>query len=132
MQIVKQAYAQTDVWVDINENCVNNGVATVQGLGCMLSNMLSVALTLLGIAGFIMIIYAAFNLMLMGGNSQATEKSRNTITFAVIAIIVALSAFIVINLISDFTGVEAIKNFFIPGSGKNWMGGTSAPPPETP
>jgi hypothetical protein len=122
MQIIPQAYAQTDRWEAINENCVNSGVATIQGLGCMLANVLSVALTMLGIAGFIMIIYAAFNMMVMGGNSQATEKSKSTITYAVVAIILALSAFIIINLISDFTGVTAIKNFFIPGSGKDWGG----------
>ncbi len=122
MQLVQQAYAQTQSWEAINENCVNSGVATIQGLGCALANVLSVALTMLGIAAFIMIIIAAFNMMIMGGNSQATEKSRNTITYAVVAIVLALSAFIIINLISDFTGIEAIKNFFIPGSGKDWGG----------
>ena len=120
MQLVKQAYAQTQTWTDISQGCVNNEVATVQGVGCLIANLASVALTLLGIAGFIMIVYDAFNMMVMGGNSQATEKSKNTITFAVIGIILALSSFIIINLISEFTGIEAIKTFAIPGSGKNW------------
>ncbi|MBU1033357.1 hypothetical protein KKI22_00195 [Patescibacteria group bacterium] len=120
MQIVKQAYAQTQAWSDISKGCVNNGTATIQGIGCMLANVFSIALTALGIAGFVMIIYAAFNMMIMGGNSQATEKSKNTITMAVVGIILALSSFIIVNLISDFTGLEVIKNFAIPGSGKNW------------
>lgn len=137
MQLIPQAYAQTQTWTDINENCVNGGVATIQGLGCMLANVLSVTLTLLGIAGFIMMIYAAFNMMIMGGNSQATEKSRSTITFAIVGVILALSSFIIINLISEFTGIEAIKNFSLPGSGKNWnTGGGPAPtstiPTQTP
>lgn len=121
MKIIPQAYAQTKNWSDINTGCVSDdGVATVQGIGCLLANVLSVFLTVLGIAGFIMIIYAAFNMMVMGGNSQATEKSKNTITFAIIGIILALSSFIIINLIASFTGIEIIKNFSIPGSGKNW------------
>ncbi len=120
MQIIKQAYAQTQEWTSISPGCVNAEVATIQGFGCLLANVLSVALTLLGIVGFVMIIYAAFNMMVMGGNSQATEKSKNTITFAVIGIILALSSFIIINLIADFTGVSTIKDFSIPGSGKNW------------
>lgn len=132
MQIVKQVYAQeTKPWEEISQGCVSQDhinsatgevikVATIQGIGCLLANVLSVALTLLGIVGFIMIIYAAFNMMVMGGNSQATEKSKNTITFAIIGIILALSSFIILNLISEFTGVEIIKNFSIPGSGKNW------------
>lgn len=120
MQIIKQAYAQTQEWSEISTGCVNNGVATVQGIGCMLANIFSIALTALGIAGFVMIIYAAFNMMIMGGNSQATEKSKSTITMAVVGIILALSSFIIINLISDFTGIEIIKNFIIPGSSKDW------------
>lgn len=121
MKLIPQAYAQTQEWADISQGCVSSdGVATVQGIGCLLANVFSVALTALGIAGFIMIIYAAFNMMIMGGNSQATEKSKNTITFAIIGIILALSSFIIINIISSFTGIEIIKNFSIPGSGKNW------------
>lgn len=120
MQIIKQAYAQTQNWSEINSGCVNGDVATIQGVGCLLSNVMSVALTVLGIVGFIMVIYAGFNMMIMGGNSQAVEKSKNSITFAIIGIILALSSFIIINLISNFTGIEAIKEFVIPGSGKNW------------
>lgn len=121
MSFIEQAYAQeTKPWAEISEGCVNSDVATIQGIGCLLANVLSVALTLLGIVGFIMIIYAAFNMMVMGGNSQATEKSKNTITFAIIGIILALSSFIIVNLIAEFTGVELIKNFSLPGSGKNW------------
>ena len=120
MQIVKQAYAQTQTWTEISPGCVNGDVATIQGVGCLIANIFSVSLTVLGIVGFIMIIYAAFNMMIMGGNSQATEKSKSTITFAIVGIILALSSFIIINLISNFTGIEAIKTFAIPGSGKNW------------
>ena len=121
MKIIPQAYAQTKEWSEIGTGCVNeSGVATIQGVGCLLANVLSVTLTVLGIVGFIMIIYAGFNMMVMGGNSQATEKSKNTITFAIIGIILALSSFIIINLISSFTGIEVIKNFSIPGSGKQW------------
>jgi len=121
MKIIQQAYAQTQEWSNISTGCVSeDGVATIQGVGCLLANVFSIALTVLGIIGFIMIIFAAFNMMVMGGNSQATEKSKNTITFAVIGIILALSSFIIINLISSFTGIEVIKNFSIPGSGKDW------------
>lgn len=120
MQIVKQAYAQTQNWAEINPGCVSGNTATIQGIGCLLANILSVSLTILGITGFVMIIYAAFNMMIMGGNAQATEKSKNIITLAVVGIILALSSFIIINLISSFTGIESIKTFAIPGSGKKW------------
>ena len=121
-QIIKPVQAQTQEWAGINQNCVVNETATIQGIGCVLANVFSVALTLLGMTGFVMIIIAAFNMMLSSGKSQAVEKSKNTLTFAIVGIVLALSAFIILNLIAEFTGVSIIKNFSIPGSDKNWEG----------
>lgn len=118
--IVKQAQAYTKEWQDISEYCVVNDVATIQGIGCLIANILAVTLRLLGLAGFVMIIYAAFTLLLSAGKSQQVEKSKNTITFAIIGIIMALSAFIIVNLIANFTGVSLIRTFTIPSSEKQW------------
>ena len=127
--IVKQVQAQTKEWQTISEHCVINDVATIQGVGCLLANVLSVVLRLLGLAGFVMIIYAAFNLLMSAGNSQKVEELKKTITFAVIGIIVALSAFIIVNLIANFTGVSLVKEFTIPSSEKNWVSPTPTPIP---
>ena len=119
--LVKPVQAQTEHWKFINENCVKDGTATIQGIGCMLANVLSSVLILIGMAGFIMIIYAAFTMLLSAGKSQQVEKSKNTITFAIIGIVLALSAFIIINFIASFTGINAIKTFLIPGSETDWL-----------
>ena len=120
MNLVPQAQAQTQNWSEINESCVVGDVATIQGIGCLLANLLSVLLTIIGIAGFIMLIYAAFNMLLSAGNSQAMEKSKNTMTFAVVGLILALSSFIILNILIDFTGIEILRNLSIPGSQKDW------------
>lgn len=120
MKIIPQAYAQTQSWEKISGGCVNDGVATLQGIACLGANILSVAMTILGLAGFIMVIYAAFNLLLSGGDSQAMEKSKKTLTFAIVGIILALSSFIIVNLIASFTGIDVIRNFKIPGSDTQW------------
>lgn len=91
-------------------------VATIQGLQCVLANVLSIFLTVIGLAGFVMLIIGAFRYMLAGSNTKATESSRNTITFAVVGLVVALSAFIILNIVASFTGVTTILNFTIPGS----------------
>lgn len=120
MSLIPQAQAQTQDWSSISGGCVVGDVATIQGVGCLVANMLSVALTIIGLAGFVMIVYAAFYMMLMGSNSQGTEKAKNTVTMAVIGIIIALSSFIILNIISAFTGVNLVENISLPGSGKNW------------
>jgi len=119
--IVKPVQAQASSWEQINANCVVDGVATIQGIGCMLANVFSVVLTLIGLAGFVMIIYAAFIMLTSAGKSQQVEKSKNTITFAIIGIVLALSAFIIINLLASFTGIEILKSFSIPGSERDWL-----------
>ncbi len=88
-------------------------VATIQGLQCLIGNVLQVAVTVVGLAGFVMLIFGAFKYQLSGGDSKATQEARSTLTFAIVGIAVVLSAYIILNLISAFTGVEVIKEFRI-------------------
>lgn len=99
------------VW---NNVCQSEGVATIQGVECLIANILSVAITLIGFAGFVMMIVAGFRYLVSGGNSKNTETARNTLTYAVIGLALALSSFIILNLIRAFTGVEQILFFQIP------------------
>jgi len=97
--------------------CVEDGVATIQGFRCLIANILSIAITGIGFAGFIMLIVGGFRYLTSGGNSKGTETAKNTITFAVIGLVVALSSYIILNLIAEFTGVKTILNFVIPEAG---------------
>lgn len=97
--------------------CTIDGVATVQGLSCMIANVLSVAITGIGFAGFVMLIVGSFRYLTSGGNSKGAETAKNTITFAVIGLVVGLSSFVILNLIAEFTGVKTILDFVIPEAG---------------
>jgi heme/copper-type cytochrome/quinol oxidase subunit 2 len=90
-----------------------NDVATIQGFECLLANILTVFIALIGLAAFVMVVIAAFRYLLSGGNSKGTEQAKNTLTYAIIGIVVALSAFIILNLLTAFTGVDLTK-FIIP------------------
>lgn len=103
------------VWSD--NYCTINGVATIQGLQCLLSNVFSVAITFIGLAAFVMLIIGSFGYLLSGGNTKGTDQARSTITFAIVGIVVALSAFIILNLVANFTGVEEVTQFEIPAAG---------------
>jgi hypothetical protein len=97
--------------------CQIGGVATIQGLQCMMQNVFSVAITAIGLMAFVMLIFGSFSYLMSGGNSNGTQKARSIITFSVVGIVVALSAFIILNLVANFTGVQEITNFSIPESG---------------
>ncbi|MCA9370136.1 hypothetical protein KC686_03190, partial [Candidatus Woesebacteria bacterium] len=81
---------------------------------CLVANVFVVIITLIGLAGFVMFIIASFRWMTAGSNTEGIKKARATMTYAVVGIVVSLSAFIVLNVLADFTGVEAIKVFRIP------------------
>lgn len=114
------AYAQTSSWSGVCVSQTDPDVATIQGLQCLMANVLSVFLTVLGITGFIMLIVGSMRWLLSGGNSQNVDKAGKTMTFAVVGIVVSLSSFIILRLIAEFTGVQTILNFSIPSSDKPW------------
>jgi hypothetical protein len=108
-------FAQGQEWSGVCVASVRGQqVATLQGLQCLLGNILSVAVTLIGIAAFAVFVISSVQVMLSGGNSKGLESAKGSMTYAVVGIVVALSAFIILNLISQFTGIN-FTTFSIPG-----------------
>lgn len=114
--------AQTVNWQSEGSVCVYNGsdVATIQGFQCLIGNILMIFVTLIGIVGFVMMIFAAFRMMISGGDSKGMDSARKTMTYAVIGLVVALSAYFIVNIISQFTGIDTLLNFTIPDSTTQW------------
>lgn len=107
----------TQEWAD--GVCVIDGVATIQGIQCLVANVLRVLIPGLGLVIFVMILVAGFVYMTSGGEAKNVEKARGSITYAVVGLVVALSAFIILNVISSFTGLDIITNFTLPNSETN-------------
>ncbi len=89
----------------------NPDVATIQGVECLVRNILNIAVTAVGIAAFVMFLVGSFLYLTSGGNPKGTEAGQKTITFAIIGVVVSLTGFIALNFITTFTGVETIKTF---------------------
>lgn len=98
----------------------NTDVATIQGIQCLLANVLATSLTSLGMTVAVMLGIGALQQQFSGGNAQGVEKSHQTMTRAVQSIVVFLSSFIILNLIANFTGVFSILKFVIPDSTTIW------------
>lgn len=116
----KPVQAQTSPWDGVCVSQFDPEVATIQGLQCLLANVLSVFLTILGITGFIMLVVGSMRWLLSGGNSQNVDKAGKTMTFSVVGLVVALCSFIILRLVAQFTGVDTILDFTIPSSDTVW------------
>lgn len=118
--IPAQAQAQTRAWSGVCLAGSSGDVPTIQGLECLIANIFTVIITLIGLGGFVMFILGAFKWLTAGSNSKNIDSAKRTFTYAILGLVLALSAFIIINLIADFTGVTVIKTFRIPTSAINW------------
>jgi len=86
-----------------------SGVATIQNLECVFSNIVKYALWLAGIVLFILIILGGFKYMTSGGDPKAVEGAQKTLTFAIGGLIIILLSFLILVLIKTITGVDVTK-----------------------
>jgi hypothetical protein len=88
-----------------------NGIATLQGLEGVFGNVLTAALALAGIGLFIMLLVGGFKYITSGGDEKSMGSARNTITYAILGIVLVALAYLILRFIETFTGVEGILNF---------------------
>lgn len=107
------AHAQTTPWTGV---CVGGydgtkDVATIQGVECLMANVLSVAITIIGTSAFVMFLIGSFRYLTAGANTKGVESGKNALSFAVLGIVVALASFLILRFVSQFTGVTSILQF---------------------
>ena len=87
--------------------------APLTGLQGIFAELVIAVIGLAGIVFFIMFIIGGFSYLTSGSNPQATEGAKKTLTYAVFGIVFIALAYLILRLISDFTGVTGILNFQI-------------------
>ncbi|MFH0863779.1 MAG: pilin [Candidatus Gottesmanbacteria bacterium] len=89
-------------------------VATIQGLECVFFNVVSVVTMLVGLAVFVMLVIGGFKYLTSGGDPKAQEQAKNTMTYAVLGMVLIIAAYLILKFISLFTGVTGLETFTIP------------------
>lgn len=84
-------------------------VATLKGFECIFANILNIVIRLAGIALFVMLLVGSLKLMTAGGDAKKVQSAQQTLTFAVIGLVVIISTWFVFLLIKTFTGVDVLK-----------------------
>jgi hypothetical protein len=88
------------------KNVVDSDVATFGSLEDLFSNAVRAAVLLLGVALLVMFVVAGFSFLFSGGDPKKLEKAKGTLTNAIIGLVIIVSAYIILNLIHAFTGVD--------------------------
>ena len=103
-------------WTGVCISGPRNNVPTIMGTLCLIANVSTSVFTLLGFGGLVMLIVGGFRYMLSGGSSKGVESAKSSITGVIIGLILALSSFLIINLLSAFTGMPLGQLYFPPGA----------------
>lgn len=107
-------HAQAVQWNSYN--CLEDDVATIQCLVPLFQNVVSALIQIAAIALFVMFVIGGFNILMSGGDPKRMEQGKNTLTYAIIGIVVMVLAYLIIQIIGNFTGVSGLGEFTIPGS----------------
>lgn len=94
-----QAWTNTDI-----ARCVVDDVATIQGIYCLITNLLGVIAPLITLIAIGMIILGGAKMIMGADNPKAVTEAKKTITFAIIGVIGIAAAWIILVLIQEFTG----------------------------
>ena len=99
----------TDSW----DYLENNDVATIKSFETLFTNVIGIAITLIGLTTFAMIITGGIKYLTSGGDPKATETAQATITQGVIGLVLAVASYFILLGISNFTGVGGLLNFTV-------------------
>jgi len=93
--------------------CLQQDAATIQCLEPLFANAIISVAALVGVALFVMLVVGGFKFLLSGGDQKQLESAKNTVTYAIIGLVVIVVAFLILKTIQVFTGVNVTK-FEIP------------------
>ncbi len=93
-----------------NEGCsvIANGVevATILGIKCVIGNLLRIITPLMALAATGMIIFAGAKIISSGDNPKEYQAGMQTLTYAIIGLVGLGLAWVILQLISAFTGAN--------------------------
>lgn len=87
------------------DQCIKDGVGTLQCIPCLVENVVNFGLIISGIAAAGFIIVSGIKLMLSGGDSLRVAQARKTMTFAIIGLVLVVLSYTIINFAGKSFGI---------------------------
>lgn len=91
-------------------------IPTIKCFEVVFSRILSIVLSLSVLALFVMLVVGGFKYLTSAGDQKKTASAQQTMTYAILGIVLMAVAFLIFKIIEAFTGVN-ITTFTIPGQG---------------
>lgn len=88
--------ATTTNWQD----CSPGGVPTLQCLELIFDSIVKASTGFIVLALFVMIVVGAFRYLTSGGNPEQLKKAQGTLKYAIIGVVLFVSAYLILNIIA--------------------------------
>lgn len=105
-QIAGFLLAQGSGWQANADYIAEGDIPTIYGLEAMVANILNIIIGLAGVVLLLMLIGGGFGYITSGGDKEKAAKAKNTLTYAILGLLVILGAWLIIRLIEEFTGLN--------------------------
>lgn len=89
----------------------NGGIATFNCIPLLVANIIYWLLVLAGSASLVFIIIGGIRFIISGGDTKKIDQARKTIIYAILGLILIVSAFLIVNTVGAVTGVTCFKDF---------------------
>ena len=83
-----------------------NDAANANSMGGLMDSIISIAIPLAGICVFVLLAFAAYQLMTSGGNPDKLKEGREVITNAIIGFLFVLMSVAILLLLSNLFGID--------------------------
>ncbi len=80
------------------------GIPGLTSLGALATIIVKFLISIVGILAIIFIIIAGIKIVSSGGDSKKLDGARATLTYAIIGLVVAILAFVIVNIVQKFLG----------------------------
>jgi len=85
------------------------GPAQLSDLENVFTNIVQTITIIAGFALFIMLIVGGFKFLTSGGEPKAVTGAKNTLTFAILGLVLIISSILILKLIEEITGVKVTE-----------------------
>ncbi|MGE5041629.1 MAG: pilin [Candidatus Levyibacteriota bacterium] len=97
----------TQDWSSCTDTSVDpTGVAKLSCIWVVIQNVINAALILSGVVAIFLILWSGFQYVTSNGDKEKVDSARKRLTWAIIGLVFILCSFVLLRLISSFTGVS--------------------------
>lgn len=97
---------------DAYSSVASSGKLTSDSLGTILVRIMNWVLGILGIGAIISFVIAGILYLTAAGDESKTEKAKGMMTYAIVAVVIALVGYVVINTVVGLLGSSASSGNF--------------------